>query len=186
MGHSYGGCVALQLAAEAPELVHSLALLEPGLIAGEHGPAYYEALASGPAAYREAGAEATVDGFLETRWPGYRERLERRLPGAFARAVEDAPTWFELEVGGQIAWRFGEAEVRKVDQPTLAVVGGRSDALWPRFGETQRLLLEWLPQAEGYVLPDATHFLHLEGAEQSRNMASALADFLSRHPISKQ
>ena len=34
VGHSFGGAVALQLALDAPDLVHSLALLEPALFVG--------------------------------------------------------------------------------------------------------------------------------------------------------
>ena len=34
MGHSYGAIVALQLALDTPSVVHSLALLEPGLMVG--------------------------------------------------------------------------------------------------------------------------------------------------------
>ena len=33
-----------------------------------------------------------------------------------------------------------EAEARRISQPTLSVLGGESDALWSRFGETHRLL----------------------------------------------
>lgn len=60
------------------------------------------------------------------------------------------------------------------------VLGGGSDALWPRFGETHRQLLAWLPHAEGYVLPGVTHFLQLENP---RGMAEALAAFYSRYPL---
>jgi hypothetical protein len=41
------------------------------------------------------------------------------------------------------------------------VLGSESEALWPRFSETHRLLLTWLPHAEGFALPGATHFLGL-------------------------
>jgi 3-oxoadipate enol-lactonase len=121
-----------------------------------------------------------VDEFLQARWPGYRAILERVLPGTFAQAVADAETWFEREASGQLDWHFGEAEVRRISQPTLSVLGGESDALWCRFGETHRLLLEWLPHAEGFVLPGATHFMQIENP---RGMAEALAAFWARHPL---
>ena len=91
--------------------------------------------------------------FYSARWPGYRATLDRVLPGAFAQALADAGTWFEREASGQLAWRFGEAEVRRISQPTLSVLGGESDARWSRFGETHRLLLAWLPHAEGSSCP---------------------------------
>jgi pimeloyl-ACP methyl ester carboxylesterase len=147
VGHSYGGDVALQLAQDTPGVVHSLALLEPGLMVGASAQGYREALARGVERYREAGAAVAVDEFLQARWPGpgYRVALDRVLPGAFAQAVADAETWFEREVSGQLGWRFGEAEAQRISQPTLSVLGGESDALWSRFGETHHLLLAWLP-----------------------------------------
>jgi pimeloyl-ACP methyl ester carboxylesterase len=65
----------------------------------------------------------------------------------------------------------------------LAVVGGAGDALSPRFAETQRLLLAWLSHTEGFVVPDATHFLHLESPAANRVVAEALAAFFARHPL---
>ena len=41
VGHSYGGAVALQLALDSPELIESLALLEPAVFGGQ---AYLDAL----------------------------------------------------------------------------------------------------------------------------------------------
>ncbi len=92
VGHSYGGDVALQLALDTPSVVHSLALLEPGLMVGASAQDYRESLARGVERYREAGAEVVVDEFLQARWPGYGTTLDRVLPGAFAQAVADAGT----------------------------------------------------------------------------------------------
>jgi pimeloyl-ACP methyl ester carboxylesterase len=180
VGHSYGGDVALQLALESPGVVHSLALLEPGLMVGASAQDYRKSLARGVERYRELGAEVVMDEFLQARWPGYRAALDRVLPGAFAQAMADAETWFEREASGQLAWRFGEAEARRIGQPTLSVLGGESDALWSRFGETHRLLLGWLPHAEGFVLPGTTHLMQIQ---DPRGMAEALAAFWARHPL---
>ena len=180
VGHSYGGAVALQLALDTPDVVHSLALLVPALMVGASAQGYRESLARGAERYREAGAAVVVDEFLQARWPGYRDPLPRMLPGAFAQAVADAATTFEGEVPALLDWRFGEAEARRVGQPVLSVLGGDSNALWSRFGETHRLLLAWLPHAEGFVLPGATHFLQLE---DPRGMAEALAAFWARHQL---
>jgi len=180
VGHSYGGCIALQLALDAPELVGTLTLLEPGLMAGASAESYRTALAHGVERYRAVGAAIAVDGFMQARWPGYQDALEGVLPGAVAQAVADASTWFEGEVPGVFDWRFGEAEARHITQPVLSVLGGESDALWDRFGEIHRLLLAWLPDAEGVVLPGTTHFLQVQ---EPRGTAAALATFFDRHSL---
>jgi pimeloyl-ACP methyl ester carboxylesterase len=180
VGHSYGGDVALQLALDTPGVAHSLALLEPGLMVGASAQGYRESLARGVERYREAGAAVVVDEFLQARLPGYRATLDRVLPGAFAQAVADTGIWFERELPGQLGWHFGEAEARRISQPALSVLGGESDALWSRFGETHRLLLAWLPHAEGFVLPGTTHFMQLE---DPRGMAEVLAAFWARHRL---
>lgn len=180
VGHSFGGCIALQLALDTPDAVHTLTLLEPGLMVGESAQGYRDALARGQQRYRAVGARVAVDEFLEARWPGYRDPLERLLPGAFDQAIENGPTWFEQDLPAQLHWSFGEAEAGRVTQPVLSVLGGDSDALWSRFGETHRLLLEWLPDAEGFILPGTTHFLQLQSPG---DMADSLAAFFARHPI---
>lgn len=180
VGHSFGGCVALQLAVDTPDAVHSLVLLEPGLMVGQSAQGYRQALMRGDERYREVGARVAVDEFLEARWPGYRHHLERLLPDGFDQAVADAPTWFERDLPAQLAWRFGEEEARRITQPALSVLGGESDALWSRFGETYAVLLEWLPHAEGFVLPGTTHFLQMQNPD---DMAAELVDFFARHPM---
>ncbi len=182
VGDSFGGCVALQFALDFPEVVHSLALLEPALMVGVSAQAYREALVQGEQRYREAGPAVVADEFLKARWPGYRSALDHMLPGGFAQAVADAWATFELDIG-LLDWHFGEAEARRITQPVLVVLGGGSVVLSPRFEETYRFLLDRLPHAEGFVLPGATHFLHLETQAAARGMAEALADFCARHPI---
>lgn len=180
VGHSYGGAVALQLALDSPALVGTLALLEPALMAGESAPGYREALVHSAERYREVGAAMVVDAFLEARSPGYRRLLDRVLPGALDQAVSNAGTWFESELPGLLDWHFGEAEARRISQPVLSVLGGESDALWSRFGETHRLLLAWLPHADGFVLPGTTHLMQIQNPQA---LSEALAAFWSRRPL---
>jgi pimeloyl-ACP methyl ester carboxylesterase len=181
VGHSYGGCVAIQLALETPDVAHSLALLEPALFVGATAQSYRDSLARGQQLFREGPAELVVEQFMQARCgAGFRSILEESLPGSFAQAVADAETSFELELPGLLDWNFSEEEARRITQPTLAVLGGDSSALSDRFGETHQALLTWLPNAEGVVIPHATHFLQMQNP---RGMAEALADFWERHPI---
>jgi pimeloyl-ACP methyl ester carboxylesterase len=117
---------------------------------------------------------------MAARWPQYAERLEKVLPGAFAQAIADAATAFEVELPGLLDWSFGEEDARKITQPVLSVLGEKSESLWPRFGEVHRYLLAELPNSEGFVLLHATHFLQVENPEE---MAVGLRSFLGRHPF---
>jgi pimeloyl-ACP methyl ester carboxylesterase len=132
--------------------------------------------------YHAEGAMVVMEEFLRARWPTYtRVALEQVLPGGFEQALVDAPATFETDIGF-VDWGFGELEARRITQPALVVLGAASQALPPRFGETYRLLLEWLPSAEGFVLPGATHFLQLENPNASAGLAAALAAFYSSGP----
>jgi len=180
VGHSFGGCVALQLALDSPELVRSLALLEPALFVGASAQAYRESLLQSRERYRAEGPSAVMEEFLRARWPHYsRAALEKVVPGGFEQALADAPTTFEMDIG-LTNWNFGKDSAQRISQPSLVVLGGESPRLHPRFQETYQLLLNWLPHAEGVVVPGATHPLQLESAEVSATLAVALADFVAR------
>jgi pimeloyl-ACP methyl ester carboxylesterase len=179
VGHSLGGAIALQIALDRPHVVRSLALLEPALAVGSTGDAYRASLSTGIERYRSENTAALVDEFLEARSPGYRPLLERRLPDALEQAIADAGTAFEIDTPGLLEWSFGEEDARRLEVPVLSVLGGESDALWSRFGEVHRLLLEWVPRAEGCILPGATHLLQIE---KPAGMAEVLASFFERQP----
>jgi pimeloyl-ACP methyl ester carboxylesterase len=179
-GHSYGGTVALQLALDHPDMVHSLALLEPALIVGESGPEYRQSLARGGELYQSVKTETLVDQFLLARWSDYRATLDRVLPGAFAQAVIDAETAFKYEVYGLLNWHFNEVEARQIYQSTLSVLGGESDAFSPRFGEVHHLLQQWLPNAEGIIIPGVNHFLTIQ---DPKAVSTGLVNFWKQYPL---
>ncbi len=174
VGHSASACMVLQLALDEPRYVHSIALLEPALMAVPSPPEVPRALEL----YRAGDKSAAVETFLRgTCGPDCRPILEKALPHAIEQALAGADTFFGQELPALRQWSFGADEARRVRQPVLAVVGADSDA---RFRQRQQLLLEWLPQAEPFELPKAGHLLHLQN---TRGMAEGLAAFLARHPI---
>jgi pimeloyl-ACP methyl ester carboxylesterase len=162
VGHSFGGVIALSLAIVAPQLVHTITLMEPALVLGVSGPGYRNAIAQSLARYRAGDTEGTVDEFLRARFGvQYREPLERVLPGGFAQAVANAASALAVAMPAAADFEFGEAQARRIKQPALIVLGANSDALWPRFGETHRLLSAWLRDVESCVLQDAAHGMQL-------------------------
>jgi pimeloyl-ACP methyl ester carboxylesterase len=174
VGHSASGCIALQMALDAPEIVHSVAVLEPALLAVPSPPEVPKAVEL----YRAGDPITAIDTFLRgTCGPAYRPILESAIPSAVEQALAGADTFFTHELPALRQWRFGPEEARRVVQPVLAVVGERSDA---RFHERHALLLEWLPNVEPFVLPGAGHLLHLQNPA---GMATGLAAFFARHPI---
>jgi pimeloyl-ACP methyl ester carboxylesterase len=181
VGHSYGGSVALQLAGDYPGVAHSLTLLEATLPDGTSAQPARAGLLQGVQHFHDVGAATAVDEILRPRLgPGYRDFLDSVLPTAFADAVADAAATFEGELPGLLDWQFGPTEAAQVTQPALVVLGALSEALQPRYRERYQLLLEWLPRAEGLVLPGATHALQVQNP---RGLAHGLADFLDRHSI---
>ena len=181
VGESLGGCVALQLALDAPDVVHTLAVLEPALAVGASGPSYRDSLVQGREQFRKGDPERVVDDLLRARMgAGYRALLDRVLPGSFEQAVVDAATSFERDLPGWLDWSFGEADAKRIACPVLAVTGSESNALWARFGETHRLLIEWFSDVRDFVLPGAAHGLHLDNP---RGMADALLDFWATRPL---
>lgn len=180
VGHSSSANLALQLALDAPEAVQSLALLEPALYSVPNVAASRAFVAAAAERYRAGDRAEAIDTFLRgVCGPGYREVLDRKLPGAFAQHVADASTFFEQELPALRQWSFTQRDAARIRRPVLAVVTTGSlelDVIWR---ERHDLLLAWLPGAESMVLPNATHLL----MENTRGLAEGLRDFLVRHPI---
>jgi pimeloyl-ACP methyl ester carboxylesterase len=185
VGHSSGGNIAIDLALDAPEMVASIALLEAAIPVAPRTDARLLSTGSrGNVAmerYRAGDKAGAVDAFMQlVSGADYRAALDNALPNAFAHAVRDADTFFSQELPAIQQWTFGADVAKRVSQPVLAVMGEKSRDVSPIWLQRQQLLLESLPNAEGFELPGASHLLHLE---QPRVMAEALAKFFDRHRI---
>jgi len=180
VGHSSGGCIALQLALDAPDLVQSLALLEPVVASGPVADEFRRT-AVGPAFGRYAAGDhaGAAHLFLQgVGGPDYRSIVERTLGGSAMEQVQtDIDTFFQVEGPSVVAWQFGAADAARVQQRVLLLVGGDSH---PAYHEGHQWLLEWLPRVEGLVVPGANHLLPLQ---QPQRLAKSLAGFFARHPI---
>jgi pimeloyl-ACP methyl ester carboxylesterase len=94
----------------------------------------------------------------------------------YGQALSDAPALFGADFASLGPWAFTEAQARSITQPALLVLGDRSG---PLFVESFEMLKDWLPNAEPFVLEDATHLLQMENPG---GMVEGLLSFLERHP----
>ncbi len=178
VGHSYGGFVAAYMAADHPDLLRSLVLVEPAvstlLVADPKSSAQvlwlllrspsvalaarryqsgslYPSLRALDAGEAQKAVELNVDGVED-------------LKGAFS-AMPEAARKMMLDNARTIAElktdfpRFGAAEARRISCRTLVLNGEASVLPLRRIGE---LMAHAVPNARRAVIPGARHFPHME------------------------
>ena len=180
VGHSSSALIALQLALDFPDAVRTLALMEPARpVPPTAGQAEFVRDVAAPAIerYRAGDRAGAVDTFARGVFGSdYRGPLERGLPGVFEQAVADADAFFAQELPALQQWSFSQEDAARITQPALAI---RGENTVPTFPERLEMLVSWLPNAQPFELPGATHLLHLQ---DPRGMAEALASFHAQHP----
>ncbi len=178
VGHSFGGQIALQLALAAPDLVHSLALLEPSLPAAAGGHARLQQLfAPVLDAYRAGDKRKALMIISDAIFgPGWQAIVERAVPGGVEQAVKDFDTFIEEQAAIQ-EWQFGPAQAAAIGQPVLSMVGLHTS---PFMKAGRPLLHEWFPQTEDCDIP-TTHLLQMQDPIA---VATGLSEFFARHPMS--
>jgi pimeloyl-ACP methyl ester carboxylesterase len=181
VGHSSSAVIALQLALDFPDVVHSLALMEPARPTPpmeEQAQFVRDFVAPALQRYRAGDKAGAVDAFARGVFGSdYRHPLERGFPGVLKQAVADADAFFAQELPALQQWSFTQGEASRITQPALGVLGEHTV---PTFPERMELLVSWLPNVEPFELRDATHLLHLGNP---RGMAEGLASFFARHPL---
>jgi pimeloyl-ACP methyl ester carboxylesterase len=182
VGHSNSANLALQVALDVPDAVHSLVLVETALQRVPSAAARAKAfLMPALERYRAGDHAGAIDTFLRgTCGPAYRSALDRALPDAFDQAVADADTFFGQQLPALQQWSFSQEDASRITQPVLAVIGEKSQQLDPIWSERHELLLAWLPHVEPFVLSGATHMM---AVENPRGLAEGLAAFFARHPL---
>jgi pimeloyl-ACP methyl ester carboxylesterase len=178
VGHSYGAAIVLQLAVDAPQLVHTLALLEAPSVSVPSAAQVVEAM--GPVGERFASGDkrGAADDFLTAMGgAGYREPLDRLLPGSFEQAVADADALFTTEFPALGEWGITADDVSRIHGPVLRIVGENTI---PWFVESDAMLAEWLPQSDRSTIPGVGHFLQMQ---DPHSVAETLATFLEGNPM---
>ena len=181
-GHSYGGVIAMQLAVDAPDVVHSLILLEPALVMVPSGAEFAtETVAPSMERYHAGDGVGAVDTFMRgVCGENWRDNTARTVPGGPEQAERDAATFFEVEMPALGEWKFDGAQAKQISQPILHVLGSESGAL---FKEGRDLVHAWFPQSEDHSVQGVTHILQMQ---DPRSVASGMANLLRRHPIQQR
>lgn len=181
-GHSTGAPIALQLALDRPELVHTVCAMEPSLIAVPSLDALMQQARPAFEAYAAGRHDEAIAGFMTVvtglTWSRCRALLEDRIPGAVAQSIHDADTFFGIELPAAGQWPFDALRAATLRTPVLSVVGSQTETVWLEIAERLRA---WLPDVEELRVDGVGHLLHIE---QAAPVARGMADFLARHAIS--
>ncbi len=186
VGHSSGGDITMRLALDAPDLVHSLVLLEPNDI----GPLPEEAkfieaefikefVSPAYARFREGDTVGAVDIFMRgVAGEKWRTNISRAVPGGPEQAEQDAATYFGSPSSDGPGY-FSKEQVGEISQPVLFIWGSETFSLANVYKD---LFLTWLPNVEEHKVHGVGHSLQMEDPQM---VAEAIADFLDRHPLTE-
>lgn len=188
MAFSFGGVIAFQFLLSHPERAHSAVLLEPYLPREDPNAvqANIDAFMGAMKIYETGDKLGAAQRYMESVCgPSFLPAVEMTGPlDVWDRVEACVDTTFTVDFPAISQWGFKMSEADrfgpKPTMPILAVMGLDSESAMPGFRETQRFLMDWLPQAERCGIPNATHGL------QSMNpvaVGEAALSFLRRHPM---
>ena len=180
VGHSSGGVIALQLALDAPEVVHSLVLLEPALLDVPSGPCSPRRSGRRSSSTMPATRRGRPTASCAWRSGQPTEPCSTADPGRVRAVGRRRRHLLRRRAAVDREWRFTREDARRITQPVLGVLGAESAKIWPGWPEVQARVQEWLPQTEPFVLAGANHALE---EMDPRGVAEAMAPFLARHPM---
>ncbi|RKH41384.1 alpha/beta hydrolase [Corallococcus sicarius] len=189
LGFSFGGVIAFQFLLSHPKRAHSAMLLEPYLPreAPDGVQANIKAFTRAMELYQAGDKLGAAQRYMEdVCGPSFLSTVEMTGPLDVWKRVEACvDTTFTVDFPAISSWGFRMSQAdrlvsRKPTMPVLAVMGLDSESAMPGFRETQRFLMNWLPQAERCGIMNATHGM------QSMNplaVGEGLYAFLKKHPM---
>ena len=180
-GHSTGAAIALQLAVDRPDIVHTLALFEPPLVGAPSAGAFFEKAGPALADYGSGDRDGAMAGFLSVvsslDWETCRKVIEKHVPGGVAQTMKNVDNFFGSYLPALTAWQFGAEQAASISQPVLSVLGAKTER-W--FMDGHELLHSWFPQVEDCRIEGVGHLLHMQRPEP---VARGVAEFFARHPM---
>ncbi len=182
VGLSYGGVILLQSALDSPEVVHSLALLEPALPSVLlSAPDFGAVVTEAGTLYGKGDKAGAIEVFGQAViGKDFHTVCDRTLPaGYFERWVADADTNFQFDMPALQEWSFTEKDAAKIPQPVLNMTGENT---FSDFRTVYTTVQQWFPQAKNVVLSDATHAMFQTNPDGS---AEQLVAFFKSHSLSK-
>lgn len=181
VGHSSGAAVAAQLALDHPNRVHTLTLLELSLLALPNGQAFLQGAGPVFQIYESGDHEQAFATFMSAvsglDWDTCRATLEHHAPRVVEQSIKDADTFFAIELPSLAEWSLDANAAAAIAQPTLSVLGSRTEPLWV---EVAAFLRDNLPHVEEATIDRVGHLLHLQ---QPDPVANAIARFLHSHTM---
>ena len=184
VGHSSSCQILLRLAHDRPDIVQTLALLEPAAGGAFAVPAA-EALGRdfvGPAmaAFAVGDLHTAFERFMTgVCGEGFRSVLEQSLGTTGAeQAVRESSFFFRDEVPAVLESTFDAADAARIRCPILVAEGGDSAASGPLAGQITERATQLLPHAEVVLVAGTNHMMPLQDAE---SVAQMIHRFVSHH-----
>jgi pimeloyl-ACP methyl ester carboxylesterase len=177
VGHSIGACITLEAALQAPEMVASVALLEPPVMSATIDPSpALSVLRASAALWKQGDLAGAMDTFMRGIVDPDYERVLDGVLGMWRRdALTGTDAFFRSDQPAMQAWRFDQPEAARVRQPAILFLGENSTRVNAIREPIHRTLLSWLPNAEGRTLEGASHLLPLQ---QPAQISAALTAFV--------
>jgi len=177
--HATGASIGAQLTLGHPEKVHTLTLLEPTLVSLPLGGAFLKAAGPVFEAYETGDHSGAFAAFVTAAsgldWGACRALLEERIPGVVTQSINDADTFFGVELPALAGWTFGPEQAAAIRSPVLSVIGAETQPLWMEIAE---FLRSSIPHVEECTIDGVGHLLQIQ---RPAPVARAMAGFLARN-----